>query len=53
MVAFEVSTFNNDGPGNSLHLLSAEDGSLIWDRVFLPGMNHVRQARAMFVGDQL
>ncbi|MBL7038239.1 MAG: PQQ-binding-like beta-propeller repeat protein [Pirellulaceae bacterium] len=53
MLAYEVSSFNDNAPGNSLHVLSAIDGKLIWEREFLPGMNHTRQARAMFVGDRL
>ncbi len=53
MLACEVSSMNNDAQGNSLHLVSVEDGNLIWEREFLPGMNHVRQARAMFVEDRL
>jgi len=53
VVAYEVSTFSDDGPGNALHLLSAADGSEMWDRGVYPGMNHRRQSRAMFIGDQL
>ena len=53
LVAFEVSTFNNDGPGNSLHLLSAETGKVQLDHPFMPGMNHSRQSRAMFVNGNL
>ncbi len=53
MLAFEVSTLNDEGPDNSLHILSAEDGHDIRDLTFLPGMNHMRQARAMFVGDRM
>lgn len=53
MLTFEVSTLNNDGPDNSIHIVSAQDGQLIRDITYLPGMNHRRQARAMFVGDQL
>ena len=53
MLTFEVSTLNDDGPENSIHIVSAEDGKEIRDLTFLPGMNHVRQARAMFVGDRL
>ncbi len=53
LLAFEVSTFNNDGAGNALHLLSANDGEVQLDYPFLPGMNHNRQARAMFVEDRL
>ena len=53
LVAFEVSTFNNDGPENSLHLLSAKTGEVQLDHPFFPGMNHSRQARAMFVNGKL
>lgn len=53
LVAYEVSTVTDDGPGNSLHLLSAADGKLVWEEDFLPGMNHTRQARAMFVDNRL
>ena len=53
VVAFEVSTLNNDGPGNALHIVSAADGKVRLDYPFLPGMNHVRQARAMFIDDRL
>jgi len=53
MLAYEVSSFNDNAPGNTLHILSATDGHLLWQRDFLPGMNHMRQARAMFVGDRL
>jgi outer membrane protein assembly factor BamB len=52
-LAYEVSSFNDNAPGNALHLLSADDGRVLWQREFLPGMNHIRQARAMFVGDRL
>jgi len=52
-LAYEVSTVNDDGPGNSLHLLSATDGNLLWQQDILPGMNHNRQSRAMFVNDRL
>jgi outer membrane protein assembly factor BamB len=53
LIAYEVSTFNNDGPGNALHLVSATDGSVQLDHPFLPGMNHHRQARAMFLDDRM
>jgi outer membrane protein assembly factor BamB len=53
LVAFEVSTFNDDGPENALHLLSAATGQVQLDHPFYPGMNHNRQARAMFVGGNL
>jgi outer membrane protein assembly factor BamB len=53
LVAFEVSTLNDDGPENALHLLSAATGEVKLDHPFLPGMNHRRQARAMFVNGNL
>jgi outer membrane protein assembly factor BamB len=53
IVAFEVSTLNDDGPGNALHLVSVADGTVQLDHPFLPGMNHMRQARAMFLDDRL
>ena len=53
LVAFEISTLNDEGPQNALHLLAAADGEVKLDYPFLPGMNHSRQARAMFVGDRL
>ncbi len=53
LVAFEVSTFNNDGPENVLHLLDAATGKVQLDHPFYPGMNHNRQARAMFVNGSL
>ncbi len=53
LVALEVSTFNDDGPENALHLLSAETGEVQLDHPFFPGMNHARQARAMFVKGNL
>ena len=53
LVAFEISTLNDEGPENALHLLSAADGEVKLDYPFLPGMNHRRQARAMFVDDRL
>lgn len=52
-VVYEVSTLNNDKPGNAIHVASADDGRLVWSREFVPGMNHAKQARAMFVGSRL
>ncbi|MHC4402321.1 MAG: outer membrane protein assembly factor BamB family protein [Planctomycetota bacterium] len=52
-VTFEVSTLNDDGPENAIHIVSAADGKVELDHPFLPGMNHRRQARAMFVDDRL
>ncbi len=53
VVAFEVSTLNNDGPGNALHIVDAADGRVRFDHAYLPGANHNRQARAIFMGDWL
>lgn len=53
LLVYEVSTQNNDEPGNAIHVVSADDGHLLWSREFVPGMNHAKQARAMFIGDML
>ncbi len=53
LVAYEVSTLNNDSPGNVLYVVDSAEGRLLWSREFLPGMNHAKQARAMFVEDLL
>ena len=53
LLAYEISTFNNDGAGNAIQILSATDGKKKFDHKFLPGMNHARQARAMFIGDKM
>lgn len=53
LLTFEVSTLNNDGPGNAIHLVTAKDGELVFERDFFPGMNHVRQARPMFIGQRM
>jgi outer membrane protein assembly factor BamB len=53
LLVLEVSTLSNDRPGNAIHVVSAADGRLLWSREFVPGMNHMRQARAMFAGDWL
>ena len=52
-VAFEVSTLNDHDAGNGIHVLSAKTGKLAWEKDFPPGMNHARQARAMFAGDDI
>lgn len=53
LVAYEVSTLNDEGPDNAIHIVSAADGKVLLDYPFLPGMNHRRQARAMFLDDRL
>ena len=52
-VVYEVSSLNDHNLGNAIHLLSSETGKLTWEMNFSPGMNHKRQARAMFSGDDL
>jgi len=52
-LAYEVSSLSDHDAGNALHVLSAETGRLAWEKNFPPGMNHRRQARAMFSGDDL
>lgn len=53
LLVHEVSTLTDDKPGNAIHVISAADGKLLWSREFVPGMNHRKQARAMFVGEVL
>ncbi|MBP9222361.1 MAG: PQQ-binding-like beta-propeller repeat protein [Verrucomicrobiales bacterium] len=52
-MAFEVSSLSDHDAGNALHLASSESGTLEWEKIFAPGMNHNRQARAMFTDDDL
>ena len=52
-VVYEVSSLNDHDLGNAIHLLDTETGKLTWEKKFSPGMNHKRQARAMFSGDDL
>lgn len=53
LVACEVSTLADEKQGNAVHVLSAADGRVLWSRTFVPSMNHMKQARAMFIGDLL
>ena len=53
LLVFEISTLRDDKEGNMIHVVAAADGSPLWDRTFVPGMNHAKQARAMFIGDAL
>ncbi len=52
-LAYEVSSFNDHDAGNALYVTSSSSGSLLWEKAYPPGMNHVRQSRAMFVDDDL
>ncbi len=49
----EVSTFNNDRPGNGIHVLAADDGRLLWEHLYEPGMTHYMQARALQAGGRV
>jgi outer membrane protein assembly factor BamB len=53
LLAFEVSTLNDDDAGNGLHLVNAKTGKHAWSKEYPPGMNHKRQARAMFLENDL
>ena len=52
-LVFEVSTLNDHDAGNGIHVVSAATGEHQWSKDFPPGMNHARQARAMFLEDDL
>jgi len=52
-IACEISTLSDDKPGNLIQVLSAADGRPLWNRAFVPGSQHKKQARAMFVGSSL
>jgi outer membrane protein assembly factor BamB len=52
-LVFEVSTLNDHDAGNAIHVVSASSGEHQWSKEFPPGMNHARQARAMFLDDDL
>jgi outer membrane protein assembly factor BamB len=53
LVVFEVSTVADAKEGNAIHVASAADGAVLWSRTYVPGMNHMKQARAMFISDAL
>ncbi len=48
LVVFEVSTLNDDKEGNAIHVWSGDDGRELWNRTYVPGQQHYKQARAMF-----
>lgn len=52
-LVFEVSTLNDHDKGNGIHVVSAETGEHSWSKEYPPGMNHARQARAMFLENDL
>ena len=52
-LAFEISSLNDNDIGNELKIVSATTGEPIWNKAYPPGMNHRRQARAMYLDDKL
>ena len=52
-LCYEVSSFNDFDVETGIHLVNAETGKLEWEKHYSPGMNHARQARALFIGDEL
>jgi outer membrane protein assembly factor BamB len=52
-LAFECSTLNNDDDGNAIHVVSSQTGQDSWSKAYPPGMNHARQARPMFMGEEV
>lgn len=52
-LVFEVSTLNDHDAGNGIHVVSATSGEHRWSKAFAPGMNHARQARAMFLENDI
>ena len=52
-LTYEVSSFTNSDADNGIHVVSAENGKLEWEKTYAPGMNHNRQARALFIGDKV
>lgn len=52
-LSYEVSSFSDFDSETGIHLVDAENGQLQWEKLYSPGMNHARQARALFIGDNL
>ncbi|MHC4119985.1 MAG: outer membrane protein assembly factor BamB family protein [Planctomycetota bacterium] len=52
-LVFEVSSLNDHDVGNAIYVVDVATGELIWEKAYPPGMNHNRQARAMFIDDDL
>ena len=52
-LSYEVSSFTDFDKETGIHLVDTENGNLTWEKLYSPGMNHARQARAMFIGDDL
>lgn len=52
-LVFEISTLNDDKPGNLIHVVSAADGRPRWNHTFVPGMAHMKQARGLLTAGLL
>ncbi len=52
-LVFEVSSFNDNDADSGIHVVSAKTGEPLWSKQYPPGMNHNRQARAMFLDSDL
>ena len=52
-LVFEVSTMNDHDQGNGIHVVSAATGDHLWSKAYPPAMSHARQARALFLEDDL
>ena len=49
----EISRFTDEKQGNAIQVFSAADGTRLWGREYVPFATHMKQARAMFIGDLL
>jgi outer membrane protein assembly factor BamB len=52
-LCFEESSLNDHDKGNAMHMVLAKTGVSAWSKAYPPGMNHNRQARAMFLDDDV
>jgi outer membrane protein assembly factor BamB len=52
-LAFELSSLNDSDAGNELKIVNSLTGQPLWEKAYPPGMNHRRQARAMYLDDKL
>ena len=53
VLVFEVSSLSDHDQGNGIHVVEIETGKHLWSKEFAPGMNHARQARAMYLDGDL
>lgn len=52
-LTFELSSLSDNDLGNELKIVSSQTGKPLWEKAYPPGMNHRRQARAMYLDDKL